>query len=150
MHISPDDVSAAITGAAIVLGVITVGIGKAWTVLRGLKEQMVEVKAQTGPNGENAARIAGQQAADTSAEVLTTLNGMRTSMDAMAAGQQRLEERTDEMLRNQHGMARDIGRLGDADQRIESTAHDEHERIWNAIAKNGDHVTPHTNSQEDS
>lgn len=64
----------------------------------------------------------------------------------------RTEEKVDELLRTQRGMARDIGRLADADQRIEDTAHDEHERLWKALDRlspappvtgwdHGDHVT---------
>lgn len=79
---------------------------------------------------------------------------------SMKDSQSRTEEKVDELLRTQRGMARDIGRLADADQRIEDTAHDEHERLWKALDRHkptpsvtgwdhGDHVTSH-HPQEDS
>ena len=78
---------------------------------------------------------------------------------SMKDSQSRTEEKVDELLRAQRGMAKDIGRLANADQRIEDTAHDEHERLWKALDRlgptssvtgwdHGDHITPHT-TQED-
>jgi chromosome segregation ATPase len=96
MHISPDDIGAAITGGVIVLGGITVGIGKAVQLLRELRKEVSEVGVQageitrqTGPNGENAARIAAQQAADATTRIEHTIEGLGAVVDQIAAEQTR-------------------------------------------------------------
>ena len=125
MHLTPDQIGAAVGGLIIMLGALAAVIAKGWQAL-----------------------------ADIRGEVQPDHGG------SMKDSQSRTEEKVDELLRTQRGMARDIGRLADADQRIEDTAHDEHERLWKALDRlgttpsvtgwdHGDHVTPHQ-PREDS
>lgn len=73
-------------------------------------------------------------------DVLTELvRGVDARMD-------RIESRQDSLERSQRGMARDVGRLADADQqtgetveRIQSEAHAEHGRLWAAISRAAGH-----------
>ena len=60
-------------------------------------------------------------------------HSLKDSLDRIEVGQQSMEAAINDLSDRQRGMARDIGRLASADQRIEATAHDEHERIHRRI-----------------
>lgn len=131
MHFTPDQIGAAVGGLIIMLGALAAVIAKGWQAL---------------------ADIRGEVKHDHGGSMKDSQSRTEEKVDRLLASQDRLEAA-------QRGMAKDIGRLADADQRIEDTAHDEHERLWQALDRragpactgwdHGDHTTPHTN-QEDS
>lgn len=100
----PDQWDDIITAFGGVLAALAALIGAMWS---GYKTR-IEVRA-----------MRGKLESETSPDHGTSL---RDSVD-------RIEARLDEMRDAQRGMARDIGRLGNADQRIEQTADHIHEDI---------------------
>ncbi len=151
MYISPDDIGAAVGGLIVMLGAVAVIVGKAWTALTEIKKQTGEITRQTGPNGENAARIEGKRAADTSTEVLSVLGDMRAEQGRQSGRLHALETglgglRDD--IRNDRRHADEVAEAHDDEitelRRSLSACQQTH--ITGLDYR--DHVTPHT--QEES
>lgn len=109
-----------------------------WIPLDQLDDMIVALAALITAAGALIGAIV--QGAKTRTEIGSLHRKVQREMDpdhgaSLRDAVNRIEATQHDNARTMRGMARDIGRLADADQRIETTAHDEHERLNHRIDK---------------
>lgn len=147
MHITPDDIVAATTGAAIVLGAITVGIGKAVQLLRDLKTQMDTAQHELTHDH-------GSSMKDSSVRTEEKVDSLGAALHALETG---LGGIRDEIRNNRRHADEEHESLRDELHELRGSADRTHRDLANRIDQitnpctgwdHGDHVTPHTNQED--